>query len=293
VSPRARGVAELVLAAVLFGVMAYLVKLTTRSLDGAQAAFVRFAVGLAVVIARFAVVRVRPVVVRRDLVFARAFFGGLAVLLYFVTLAHLPVGTATLLTYTQPIFTAFFAAVFLGERPPRARALALLAATVGVVLVILGQGRALGGAYLWQALGLMSAVLAGLAVTAIRAARRTDGSWEVFGAFCVVGMVCTAPFAAASWRPPTTGLWFMLLLVGLVAAAGQVLMTHALAAIEAANAGIISQLTVLTAMGLGVVLDHDVYTPLSIVGAALTLTGVAVASGVGKFLQLSGARRRG
>jgi drug/metabolite transporter (DMT)-like permease len=70
-------------------------------------------------------------------------------------------------------------------------------------------------------------------------------------------------------------------------------MTHALAAIEAANAGIISQLTVLTAMGLGVVLDHDVYTPLSIVGAALTLTGVAVASGVGKFLQLSGARRRG
>jgi drug/metabolite transporter (DMT)-like permease len=290
---RARGVAELVLAALLFGVMAYLAKQATRSLDGAQAAFVRFAIGLVVVTAHFAIRRRRPVIVRRDLLFMRGFFGGVAVLLYFVTISHLPVGTATLLNYTAPIFTATFAALFLGESIPRLRALAMMVATAGVALVVVGQGRALGGAYTWQALGLLSAVFSGVAVTSIRAARRTDGAWEVFGAFCLFGLLCTAPLALAGWRTPTPTLWALLAGVGVVAAAGQVLMTHALAAVEAASAGIISQLTVVTAMGLGTVLDGEPFTPVSLVGAALTLAGVAAASALPGFMRLSYGARRG
>lgn len=290
---RARGIAELALAALTFGLMAFLAKQTTRSLDGAQAAFVRFDIGLLLVMAHFAARRTRPVIVRRDLLFLRGSFGGFAVLLYFVTISHLPVGTATLLNYTAPIFSATFAAIFLGESLPRARVLAMMVATTGVVLVVMGQGRALGGAYLWQALGLLSAVCSGVAVTSIRAARRTDGAWEVFGAFCLFGMVCTAPFAIAAWRTPTPALWLLLAGVGVVAAVGQVLMTHALAAVDAATAGIISQLTVVTAMTLGVAFDGETFMPLSLVGASLTLVGVATASGVGGAMRLSFVGRRG
>jgi drug/metabolite transporter (DMT)-like permease len=281
---------ELLAAALLFGAMAYLAKQTTRGLDGAQTAFVRFAIGLAIVAGRFVARRERPAIVRRDLLFMRGFFGGTAVLVYFETMKRLPVGTATLLNYTAPVFSATFAAIFLGEALPRLRVLAMGVAGCGVALVVVGQGRALGGAYLWQAAGLLSAVLAGIAVTSIRAARRTDGAWEVFGAFCLIGLLCTGPFAAAGWRPPDAGMWALLAAVGVVAAAAQMLMTHALGAVDAATAGIVGQLTVVTAMVLGVALDGEPFTAMSLAGAALTLAGVAAASAIGTVARLpSGA----
>jgi drug/metabolite transporter (DMT)-like permease len=272
---RRRGLAELLGAAILFGFMAYAAKHATAAVDGAQAAFVRFAIGLAIVLA---VRGRRLVVVRRDLLLLRGLFGGVAVLLYFLAIGHLPVGTATLYNYTAPVFTTTFAAIFLHEMMPPANVLALLMTGGGVALVVIGQGRALGGAYVWQALGLTSAVVSGAAVTAIRAARRTDGSWEVLGAFCLVGMLCTAPFAVHAWRWATPGLWLLLAAVGLLAAAAQILMTHALVAVEASTAGIVSQLTVVTALGLGSIVDGEPFSSVSAVGAVITLAGISLIS---------------
>jgi drug/metabolite transporter (DMT)-like permease len=275
---RTRGVVELVGASLLFGLMAYLAKRAAAGLDAAQVAFVRFAIGSAVV-AGHAVLGgrlLRPV--RHDLLLLRGVLGGVAVLLYFLAIAHLPVGTATLLNYTGPIFATLFAAVFLGEAVPPARLFALALASVGITLVVYGQGRALGGGYTWLGVGLASAVCSGGAVTAVRAARKTDGAWEVFGAFCVGGLLCTAPFALHGWKPPTASLWVFLLLVGLLAAGAQLLMTHALVAVEAATAGVIAQLAVVVATALGTVLDADPLTAVALFGAALTLIGVSLVS---------------
>jgi len=275
---RPRGVAELLAAAILFGFMAYLAKQTNASLDGAETALVRFVVG-AGVFATGVALRGRPLrVVRRDLLVLRGLLGGIAVLLFFISIAHLPVGTATLLNYTAPIFTTTFSAIFLAEKVPAGSLAALAMASTGVALVVYGQGRALGGGYVWLALGLVSAVTSGAAVTAIRAARRSDGAWEVFGIFCLAGALCTGPFALHAWKWPTSTVWLLLVAVGLLAAAGQLLMTHALIAVEASTAGIISQITVVTAMALGHFLDGEPFREVSLVGAALTVAGVSLVS---------------
>lgn len=240
---RRRGVIELVAAALIFGLMAYLAKQTTRAVDGAQSAFVRFAVGVLVCAAHFASRRAWPRFVRKDL--------------------------------------------------PRLRVIAMIVAGAGVTLVVVGQGRALGGAYGWQLVGLLSALCSGVAVTAIRAARRTDGAWEVFTAVGLLGMLCTGPFAFAGWRAPSTGMWILLVAVGLVAATAQLLMTHALGAVDAASAGIIGQLTVVTALALGHTFDGEPFTALSMLGALLTIAGVATATAVGGAMRLSSAPRRG
>jgi len=62
------------------------------------------------------------------------------------------------------------------------------------------------------------------------------------------------------------------------AAIAQLLMTHALAAVSAAIAGIVSQLTVVMAFALGFALNGDPISSLSLVGAIMTLTGVTVAA---------------
>lgn len=270
---RRRGVAELVGAALTFGIMAFAAKHTTADLDGAETAFIRFGIGLVI---GLAVTRGRIPIVRWDLLFLRGFFGGLAVLMFFLAIGHLPVGTATLYNYTAPVFTTTFAAIFLHEPLPLADGLAMLLTGGGVALVVYGQGRAIGGAYAWQAVGLLSAVASGAAVTAIRAARRTDSAWAVFTAFCMIGMITTAPNALHAWKTPTAGLWGLLAIVGLLATLGQLLMTHALVGVDAATAGIVSQLTVVTALGLGTLVDGEPFTVVSAIGAALTLTGVSM-----------------
>ena len=63
----------------------------------------------------------------------RGAYGGAAVLFYFIGIAHLPVGIATLLNYTAPVFTAIYAALFLGEAITRATLGALALTSVGVV----------------------------------------------------------------------------------------------------------------------------------------------------------------
>jgi drug/metabolite transporter (DMT)-like permease len=170
--------------------------------------------------------------------------------------------------------------VFLREYLPRLTFFAMGVAAGGVILVVVGQGKALGGAYGWQLLALGSAVMSGAAVTSIRAARRTDGAWEVFGAFCLFGIVTTAPLGLLEWKAPTAHEWWLLVGVGVLSVVAQVLMTHALGAVEAALSGIIAQITVITALGLGTFLDHEPLGTMSVIGAALTLIGVSLAAHV-------------
>jgi drug/metabolite transporter (DMT)-like permease len=277
---RGRGLTLLVFSSLTFGVMAYTTKQATRRLDGAQVASIRFAIGLAVT-ALWAALRgmsLRPVRVLP--LFLRGFFGGIAVLLYFLSIAALPVGTATLLNYTAPVFTAIFAGTFLHERLPRGSYAAMAIAGAGVVLVVRGQGEVLRGAYTWQAIALGSAIASGAAVTAIRLARRTDNAWVVFGWFCLVGLLCTTPLAIARWKAPTLSECWLLLMVGALSVIAQVLMTHALGAVEAATGGIIAQITVITALSLGYFFDDEPIARLSLAGAALTILGVSLAARV-------------
>jgi drug/metabolite transporter (DMT)-like permease len=207
----------------------------------------------------------------------RGAYGGAAVLCYFIGIAHLPVGIATLMNYTAPVFTAIYAAAFLGEGISRATLGALALTTVGVVLVILGTAPAGSvGLDRWELVGLLSAVLSGAAVATIREVRKTDGSWEIFAAFCFAGAALSAVPAVRAWVPPRPAEWGILVLIGLTSVVGQLLMTHALRYVRAAVGGVIAQLTPVTSLALGWIMLGDRIGGLALAGAALTLAGVSV-----------------
>ena len=156
-----RGMMLFALSSTFFGLMAFCVKLSTQQgIPGAEVAMLRFAIGLLPVLLIPSVRSASFRWQRFDLLFYRGFFGGLAVLFYFTAIAHIPVGVATLLNYTTPVFSGVYAASFAGE-PIRARAfLPLLIALSGVVLVVssTGTGKMFLGFGKWELLGLGSAV---------------------------------------------------------------------------------------------------------------------------------------
>jgi len=263
-------------SALAFAVMAFAAKLVTRELPGDQVAFIRFALMLV----PFAVspsLRRRALEIRRwDLLAYRGVFGGVAVLCYFLAIEHVPVGTATLLNYSSPIWAVMFAALFLGERTRAPLLVPLALALVGMALVTGAIGRdgfvfRLGP---WESVGLASSLLSGAAVTAIRAARRSEGSWAIYGSFSLCGLLVTAPFALSGYRAPTAREWALLLVVGASSVAAQMLMTYAYRWVTNLQAGVFAQLTVVISMAMGALYLGERLAPVQLLGAALAIGGV-------------------
>ncbi len=264
-------------SAVCFALMAFAAKLAAERLPGSEVAFLRFAFMLLPVVLVPGLARKAIEFQRLDLLLYRGIFGGTAVLCYFLAIAHIPVGLATLLNYAMPVFSVPFAALFLGDRADRRLLLPLATALVGMALAAGGGGAA--GEFLhfgkWEIVGMGSAVLSGAAVTAIRAARRTEGSWAIYGSFSLFGLLAAAPMAMHDFQAPTPREWLFLAIVGGFSIIAQLLMTWAYRWVTNLQAGILSQLTVVLSLTLGVVFLGDRLTPVQILGSLLTLGGVA------------------
>src|SRR5258705_80206 len=103
-----------------------------------------------------------------------------------------PVAPAPLLLVTAAILFAAMAVV----------------TTLGVIFVITGMAPPGSlGFGLWQAVAVGSAVLSGAAVATIREVRKTDGSWEIFAAFCAGGAMITSVPTVRGWVSPTGVEW--------------------------------------------------------------------------------------
>lgn len=271
-----RALLLMVASATMFGAMAFAAKLASARLSGPQVAMIRFAVGLMPVLL---IPRYRHAAAkydRIDLLFYRGFFGGMAVLLYFLAIAHTSVGIATLLNYTAPLYSGVFSMLLIGEKLSPKVLIPMPVALAGVFLVvhahaapgdILGFGK-------WELVGACSAIASGAAVTAMRAARRTENSWSVYASFCLLGFITTAPLGIATWKAPQREEWLPLIACSLLAIGAQLLMTFSLRWVDAMTVGVISQLAVLVSMALGATILQELITPMAALGSVLTIGGV-------------------
>jgi len=263
--------------------MAMLARLLTRTLPGPQIALVRFATGVTVVLILVATMRIELRPRRWRWLISRGVFGGTAVLLYFMSIEKIGVGVATLLNYTSPVWSMFFAWLFLRERPRKHAFVALGMTLLGVTLVATSGGRAwhLGG---WELVATLSAVVSGMAITSIRATRMTipdgtpsESSWTVFASFTTVGLLVTLPSVLPPfgvWVAPTARQWWLLVLCGLLSIGAQMLLTSAMGRLTAVGIGILQQATVVLAMAGGILFFGEPLSSRGALGSIITMAGV-------------------
>jgi len=288
---RAAGL-RLVVASVFFGLMAVGTKALSRSISGPQIVVLRMIFGLCV----FAAMAVRqPRLLqtsRPKWLAARGLFGGVSVLVYFVSIDKVGVGMATLIHYSAPVWAALLGWVLLKERLQRATLLALVLALAGVSLVMgptITEAWRLGAhgsiAPGWYFLALSSAFISAAALVSVRAARRMsststarpDHVWTLFGSFSLLGLIAATPFAVeplGHWVWPSPTLWLLMLAVAIVSVLAQVIMTQALAHVPASAPGVANQFSVVIAAVAGVIWFNEHITALSFLGAFLIVLGV-------------------
>jgi drug/metabolite transporter (DMT)-like permease len=263
--------------------MAMLARLLGRTVPGPEIALVRFATGIVAVLGALLILRVELRPRRWRWLLSRGVFGGTAALLYFVCIAKIGVGMATLLNYTAPVWSMVFAWLFLHERPGKQAVVALGMTLLGVALVT-GVGSQLWRLGVWQTVAVFSALLSGMAITSIRATRMetsdgtpSESSWTVFASFTTLGFLTTLPTAVPPfgvWVRPTAASWVLLLACGCLSVAAQLLMTKSLRHLTAVGLGITQQMTVVLAVIGGIVFFGEAVTLRAAVGSVITVAGV-------------------
>ncbi|WP_255702350.1 DMT family transporter [Roseomonas sp. OT10] len=200
--------------------------------------------------------------------------------LYFLSFAFLDLASATVLSFTNVMFTSMLAGPVLGERVGPARWAATLAGLAGVALMLRpwsagaaiplpGVAAALAAALCWCGITLTSRVLT-----------RTERTLTVVGWVGVVTTLSVLPIAVAGWQPLAWGDIAILAVFGLVTPGILWLTTEALRHGEASAVGPLQymRLPVVALAGwwlFAEVPDGAAWLGAAvIVGSALTITAV-------------------
>lgn len=272
-----RGLWLMALAALFFSTMSFFVKLGGTRLPLVELVFARSIVSL--VIAGYSVYRLGLSLwgTNKRLLVLRGVFGFGALCCYFYAITHLPLADATVLQFTNPIFTALLAAAILRERMSRRDIASACVSLLGVVFVarpsfIFGHSTA-SLDLLAVGVALLGAIFSAGAYICVRKLRESDHPLVVVWYFPLLSTPAIAPFAAAHWVWPVGFEWLILIAIGVLAQLGQVYMTRSLHIETAARATAASYLQIVFAIVWGATAFHEPPSVLTITGAALVIGG--------------------
>ena len=266
-------------AAFFFSVMSLLVKVAGQRLPPQEMVLARAVVGAGLSWYWLRARGVSPWGNRRGLLLVRGLVGFVALSAFFFALTRLPLADATVIQYTNPVFTAVLAALFLGESiRPRDMGLVLLS-LAGVVLMT-RPGFLFGG--LDQrldpfavAIALAGAVLSAGAYVTVRELSKTEDPVVIVFWFALVATAGSIPFTATQGLLPTPWEWGALLAIGVITQLGQVALTKGLKEEKAGRAMAVAYMQIVFAALWGAIFFAEYPDLWGLTGALLIVVGTA------------------
>ena len=236
-------------------IMSLLVKLAGRRIPSQELVLVRALITLALSYAALhrAGLGVRGTHPR--LLVLRGVAGCAGLTCFYYSLVHLPLGEATLIQYTNPVFAAVMAAVVLRERVGAREIACLAVSLLGVVMVVRPAGLLGGEASALPAgavaIALLGALCSAAAYVTVRRMGTAEDSRRVVFYLPLVTVPVTLPFALPDWVWPTPLEWLLLAGIGVTTQIAQVFMTRGLQRETAARATAVGYLQIVFAAAWG------------------------------------------
>jgi len=271
------GVRYMAGAAFLFSLMSLFVKVAGQRLPTSELVLARGVVIVTITLVMLRRAGTSPWGDHRRLLLLRGLLGFTAVGCFYYAIAHIPLADATVIQYTNPVWTALLAAAFLGEHLRPVEVVGTAASLAGVALV--ARPSFLFGAesaHLDPAtagIALAGAVLSASAYVTVRKLGETEDPLVIVFYFAAVSTVGAAPIAATRAVWPTGGEWLALAGVGITAQLAQLLMTHGLKRERAGRAMAVGYLQIVFAALWGALFFSEIPGLWSYAGAALVVGG--------------------
>ena len=222
------GVFWMIITGICFLGVTALVKFMGTRIPAAESAFLRYALGLVLLLPMLKdFSRNLPNRKLSILFAARGFVHTFGVVLWFFAMSRIPLADVTAMNYMSPIYVTLGAAIFLGEPLALRRILAILLAIIGAFLILRPGFREVSIGHLAM---IFTAIFFALSyLIAKHTSDKTTASVVVvmLSIYVTIGL---APLAFLNWVTPTVTELVILFAVACFATAGHYTMTLAFAA---------------------------------------------------------------
>ena len=193
--------------------------------------------------------------------------------LYYLSFALLDPATATVLSFTNVIFTTLLAGPLLGEKVDRWRWGGAIAGLAGIAVMLrpgagvdaMGAAAAIGAAVAWCGITLTS-----------RSLTRTESTPTILAWVGLVTFAGSLPFALVAWQWMALGDWLILLGVALIAPGIIWLVTEALRAGEASAVAPFQYLRLIFVAAVAWLVWGEAPDAWGWLGAAIILGGAVI-----------------
>lgn len=192
---------------------------------------------------------------------------------FFYAIAHLKLSESFLLIATAPLFIPVIAYVWMGESVPNHVRGAIIIGFIGIILILkpgFGIFKPVGF------IGLASGILAAFAMVCIRRMSATEPAIRIVFYFTLFSTLISTGPLLWSWHSPQPKLWGLLILIGLLAVFGQLMLTKGYSLAPAAQMGPFTYANIVFATFIGWIFWGEILDPVTWVGAFLIcIAGIA------------------
>ncbi|UCE82378.1 MAG: DMT family transporter [Deltaproteobacteria bacterium] len=255
-------------ASFVFALLGSLVKVVSLSLTNEMVVFFRNICALIFILPWLWYSRPQGGVKTRffQLHLLRSMAGLAAMYCFFYAIANLRLSEAFLLAATAPLFIPVIAYVWIREPLAQKVRGAIIIGFIGIVL-ILKPGLAIFQPV--ALVGLGAGILAAVAMVSIRRMSNSEPIIRIVFYFTALGTLVSAVPLGWSWQSPKSEIWWLLILIGLLAAVGQFLLTKGYSLAPAAQVGPFTYGNVVFATFLGWIFWGESLDSLTWAGAFL------------------------
>jgi drug/metabolite transporter (DMT)-like permease len=267
------GIFWMVFTGLMFVAVTAVVKHIGSDVPAAQAAFLRYVLGLV-----FLLPMIKPIMAahlttrQKKLFWARGGVHTLAVILWFFAMARIPIAEVTAMNYLSPVYVSIGAALFLGERLPPRRLAAVIMALIGAMIILRPGIKAVEIGHIAM---LATAVCFAIGYLIAKQLSGEVSAAVVVGMLSITVTVGLAPFAFAVWVTPTLEQVGWLFLVACFATAGHYSMTLAFAAAPLTVTQPVTFLQLVWAVVLGAIVFGEAVDGWVILGGAVIMASVS------------------
>jgi len=207
----------------------------------------------------------------KKLLLSRAVVGTFSLILYFLAIKLMPLGTCVSFRYMSPIFAALFALWILRETIMHLQWLFFLISMAGVI-VIKGFDPSLS--VLGMSLAIISGALSGLVIVIIRKIGDRDDPVVIVNYFMMVCTFVGLIGSLSSWVQPTGLDWIMLGMLGFLGFLGQYFMTIAAQMETTDIVAPMKYIEIPFTILIGMTFFGETYGWISVIGFILIITGL-------------------
>ena len=266
------GIFWMLVTGLCFVAVTAIVKYMGDGIPPAEAAFLRYLLGLVFLVPMLPALREARLTGRQWRLFTlRGAFHTGGVILWFYAMTRIPIAEVTAMNYLAPVYVSIGAALFLGERLALRRIAAIGVALIGTAVILRPGFRDVAPGHI--AMLFCAVSFAGSYLLAKIMADEAKPA-VVVAMLSIFVTLALAPFALADWVTPTGRELALLFAVASFATAGHYTMTMAFAAAPVTVTQPITFLQLVWAVLLGAVVFAEPVDLWVILGGLLILSAV-------------------